>query len=202
MSLNQEGVGLAAPHIPIVTLDRNVLLCLQKREPGHERVSRLFQAHEAGQICIAVSAANRVEYKLQELKPQSNAEFLRELTELGLERPQILDYPLDWGMGLWENSIVSEDAYALELKIHEALFPQLPTYRSEDQPCSTQRRVTNAKCDVFALWGHIYSGGDYFVTEDRRFHRRNDRLLLLGARGIVTIDEALSALELISDRPR
>jgi hypothetical protein len=92
-------------------------------------------------------------------------------------------------MGLWEHGIISQEGYSLELAIHQVLFPHIPTDRADGQPVSLRKKVTNAKCDVFALWGHIYFERDYFITNDKRFMKRTEELKKLGAKGIYTPEQ-------------
>jgi hypothetical protein len=178
---------------PKLTVDRNVILSVLNREPGYEFARRIFVAHANKSVVVAVSAANRVENSKNSLLVQSLDDMQRDCRTAGLIEPEILDYPLDWDMGLWEHSIVSEDGYDLELKIHDVLFPHISTYRADDQSARVRRKVSNAKCDVFALWGHTFFKRDYFLTNDKRFMKRKELLERLGACGICTPQKFVEA---------
>jgi len=170
--------------VPKLTVDRNVIFSVSNCEPGYEFAARLFAAHNNKSITIAVSAANRVENNKSGVPIQSLDEVLQDCRLAGLIAPEILDYPLDWGMGLWENGILSQEGFDLELALHQVLFPNVPTYLANDQSAQLRKKVINAKCDVFALWGHIYFERDYFITKDDNFIKKIGDLEAIGARGI------------------
>lgn len=179
--------------VPKLTVDRNVIFSVLNRETGHEFASRIFVAHTNRSVAVAVSAANRVENSKSGVPIQPLDALLEDCHAAGLIEPEILDYPLDWEMGLWEHSIISQEGYDLELAIHQVLFPHIPTYRADDQSVSQKRKVTNAKSDVFAVWGHMFFKRDYFVTKDGRFLDRRERLEGLGAKGICTPQQFIEA---------
>jgi hypothetical protein len=183
--------------VPTLTVDRNVIFSVLNREPGHELASRIFAAHINRSVAVAVSAANRVENSKSGAPIQPLNALIEDCHAAGLIEPEILNYPLDWEMGLWEHGIISQEGYVLELALHQVLFglsiPPIPTYRADDQSASLKRKVTNAKCDVFAVWGHIFFKRDYFVTEDKGFLTRRKRLEELGAKGICTPQQFIEA---------
>lgn len=185
---------MSAPDLKF-TLDRNILIAVEKREPDAGEIFKLIEAHNDGQISIAISAANRVENNKNRMDIQPLEYMIRTCNLIGLKTPEFLDYPLDWDMGLWEHGIISQEGYDLEMKIHSVLFPTIKTYRSDQQSSSERRKVTNAKCDVFAIWGHIYFGRNYFVTNDNRFHDKKPQLEALGAQGIIKPKEALKIIQ-------
>jgi hypothetical protein len=57
-------------------------------------------------------------------------------------------------------------------------------------------RRRNAKCDVLAIWSHIYYGGGLFVTRDSNFLEPTKKSLLvtLGAGEILEPSEAITRL--------
>ncbi|MES3040916.1 MAG: hypothetical protein V4730_07175 [Pseudomonadota bacterium] len=171
----------------LLTIDRNVIISVINEESGFEFAKKLFNEHNNGNLSIAVSAANRVENNKKNEKIQSISVVIDMCRDAGLilSENDFLDYPLDWEMGLWEHGLIGKEEYELELKIHNLLFPSVLTFRSEDQPIEKQKKITNAKCDVFALWGHIYHKRDYFVTNDRNFHKKKAKLERLGANRII-----------------
>lgn len=167
-----------------LTVDRNLIIAVQNGEQEMSAMAQIFNAHNAGQLSVGISASNRVENQLngKELQPLDN--FLEECIEAGLTNPEILDYPLDWEMGLWEHGIICKEAYDLELKVHEILHPAAPTFFSENQSAHLRRKVKNRRCDVFAIWSHIWFERDVFLTKDERFIKRKSRLEQIGAKGI------------------
>lgn len=177
-----------------VTIDRNILLAVLKDESGSNDIRQIFKAHEDGLISVGLSSANRVEVGHEGKYAQPEEELFAECRQAGLFSPELIDYPLDWDMGLWEVGCTGEEAYSLELKIHAILFPNHPSSFSDQQEPRLRRKVRNVRCDVFAIWGHIHSSRDYFVTLDKRFHRRKDLLGEVGARGIVTPSELVEKI--------
>ena len=167
-----------------ITIDRNLIIAVQKHEQEMSAMIEIFNAHNAGLLSVGISASNRVENQLDGENIQPLESFLEECNAAGLRNPEVIDYPLDWEMGLWEHGIVSHEAYDLELKIHAILHPRVPTFLSESHPENIRRKVKNRKCDVFAMWGHIWFGRDAFLTKDDRFIKRKSHLEKLGARGI------------------
>lgn len=180
--------------IPKLTIDRNVIFSVSNCEPGYEFAARLFAAHKNKSIAIAVSAANRVENNKSRVPIQSLEKVLQDCRLAGLMEPEILDYPLDWEMGLWENGILSQAGFDLELALHQILFPNIPTYLTNNQSSQLRRKVINAKCDVFALWGHIYFGRDYFITKDDNFLKKSGKLKDLGARHIYLPEDFVNCI--------
>jgi len=178
--------------VPELTVDRNIIFSVNNYEPGYEHSARLFAAHSKGIVSIAISAANRVENNKNGAPIQPIQEILQECHLAGLIEPEILDYPLDWEMGLWENGVISEEGYNLEISIHNILFPEIPKNLTNHQPASMRRKVRNAKCDVFALWGHINSRRDYFITKDNNFIKKRSKLEALGAKVVCTPEQFLS----------
>ena len=91
----------------------------------------------------------------------------------------------------------------LERQIHEILFPKIEFHYEAyaarlNHPVSPplHRKWLNAKCDVQAMWGHIWHSADIFVTEDRNFHKatKKPRLEAFGAGQICTPSECVSLL--------
>ena len=177
-----------------ITIDRNLIIAVQKREQDSAAVLQIFNAHNHGRLVVGIPASNRVENQLDGADIQPLEKFLEECSAAGLKSPEVIDYPLDWEMGLWEHSIISNEAYDLESKIHEILHPAVPAFLSMNQPANIRRKVINRKCDVFALWGHIWFGRDVFLTKDKRSFQRKTLLEKLGARGILQPREFMRTL--------
>lgn len=176
-----------------ITVDRNLIIAVQNNEPEKSVMMQIFKAHNAGRLSVGISASNRVENQLDGVEIQGLDSFLNDCKTVGLQNPEVLDYPLDWEMGLWEHGTISTDAYALELTIHEILHPTAPTFLSDSQPDYVRRRVRNRKCDVFAMWSHIWFERDVFLTKDKRFIKRRVRLEKIGAKGIFLPHEFVDA---------
>jgi len=54
------------------------------------------------------------------------------------------------------------------------------------------QKWVNKKCDVLAMWSHIWNKGDIFVTRDKDFHRKmkKQKLIELGAGEILMPKQA------------
>jgi len=59
-----------------------------------------------------------------------------------------------------------------------------------------ERLWKNAKCDVLALWSHIWYGSGIFVTGDNNFLKKTKKpaLITLGAGEIAKPEEVISGL--------
>ena len=110
-----------------------------------------------------------------------------------------------WDITYWDECLWADEEMAkLEQEIHEVLFPNIPHLWqdycsslgiSADLP-PTGRAWKNAKCDVLALWTHIFHKREVFVTTDRNFHKlsKGPKLIALGAGRIETPASAASLL--------
>jgi hypothetical protein len=92
----------------------------------------------------------------------------------------------------------------LERQVHDILFPTVE-FRYEDHAARAalstdppfDKRWLNAKCDVHAIWSHIWHRADIFVTEDVNFHKatKKPRLVALGAGQVCSPSECVSVLQ-------
>jgi hypothetical protein len=89
------------------------------------------------------------------------------------------------------------------LRLDTILFPNIEfdyeDYVARIGECFSSRdsrKWLNAACDVMMIWSHIHHRADFFVTEDRNFHKltKKPRLLELGARQICTPSDCVSEL--------
>ncbi|MFC4158302.1 hypothetical protein [Chitinimonas lacunae] len=163
--------------LPRITIDRNVIFAAEKEEDCTEAARELFRLHNDQTIQICISSANLVENNKEGKDIVPEGEWLAYCERIGLIKPQMLDYPFCWEMGSWGHTSATEEGWALEEEIHAILSPQEPLdLCAELQDPKTQRKVRNAKGDVFALWSHIWYDNDYFVTIDGGFHRNLERI--------------------------
>ena len=126
--------------------------------------------------------------------------FLQRVTAIGLSKEDLLLPLAYWGVAFWDHALYSsKEAERLEKGIHHILFPAelyecpegLGDEFNSEIPNPDYVKWRNAKCDVLAMWCHIFHGGDVFVTRDRNFHKKQKmkRLIALGAKRIIRPSE-------------
>jgi len=133
------------------------------------------------------------------------AHFQQFLADIGCQRCELLCPMAYSDISFLDYAILSDDEMAtLERRIHGILFPNIPFGYSEycerfgldSDAGAVDRKWRRAKCDVQAMWCHIYYNGDVFVTQDNNFHKatKRDRLVTLGAREILRPSNCVSRL--------
>ena len=188
-----------------VTLDTNCIIDLEKASPRATYMKELIQMHKDGKINLRVVAISASERKPDGTYASNFAEFQERVAALGLGQVDILK-PIGyfdvsyWDWCLWAD----EEMLELEQRVHEILFPEIEFSYKEfcrkrglDPDSGTiDRRWRNAKCDVLALWSHIWHGDGIFVTSDDNFYKEAKKLDLgsLGAGEIMRPEEAVVEL--------
>jgi hypothetical protein len=91
----------------------------------------------------------------------------------------------------------------LEKEIHDILFPErafnFEAFKQEsDNEDKAYKNWLNARCDVLAMWCHIWHECDVFVTTDTNFHKATKvpRLERLGASLILRPEQARDRIAL------
>jgi hypothetical protein len=198
----------------LLTLDHNCLIDFECGDIIRQSAMRqLVTLHEIGRVALQVSAISGSELQPGKRYATSFSEFQERLSRLAARsiailRPMIcLDVTFyDWC--IWGGNEDSPEQ-RLERAIHTALFPR-HEYSWADHAVASGvdpkaegralgpvlRDWRNRKCDVFAMWCHIYHGGDVFVTSDGHFHNPSakENLVSLGAKRILRPTEVLSEL--------
>lgn len=175
-----------------VTLDTNCIIDLEEERPAAPCIRLLMDMHAHQTIKLAVVAISASERKPNGTYASSFDEFKAKIAAVGLARVEVLKPIAYWGITFWDWCLWGgEQTTHLERKIHRILFPEVEfTYEQfcRDRgldPTSGERapKWRNAKCDVLALWSHIWHGGGIFVTSDSDFHQKTKKpaLLDLGA---------------------
>lgn len=186
------------------TLDTNCVIAVDDGRPEAKDIRSLVAAHDAGEADVAVVAISASERQQAGSYLHNFAEFQRRLESLGMGKLRILapmayfDITfLDWCL------LTDAKMETLESEIHKILFPQIDFLwfdhcakhgiATSELPSGRWR---NAKCDVQAIWCHIYNGRDVFVTSDTNFHseKKKAALVALGAKQIATSAQAVSLL--------
>jgi hypothetical protein len=168
-----------------ITLDHNVIIDFVNSSP---RVDGLRAAIVAGKFTPYVTEIGASEMRRFGVRPDRYDLFESLLREAGLESAERLT-PLAtfdvtfWDHGLWSDEGLDAEADGIEAVLFGGSKP-LPLPTNLEDPASAA--WLNRHCDVQALWCHIRSGNDVFVTSDRNFLKdtKLSRLLALGARRI------------------
>ena len=179
-----------------LTLDTNAIIELSQATPP-SALSDIVELAGADRVVLQVAAIAGSERQKGGGQLRSFKLFIERLKQVGLGSARILK-PLAY-LNLcyvgWAIPI-PVDGDPTERAIHSILFPRI-AFAAKDHCLASdlagRKRWRNAKCDVLALWCHIYHGGDVFVTRDRNYFKtsKNERLEVLGAGVIARPEEAL-----------
>lgn len=187
------------------TLDTNCIIALDEKRPEAGAVRALVDAHASGKAHVAVVAISASEKQKSGNHLESFVKFQQRLASLGLDHLELLPPMFYWDVTYWDWSIWSEaEMEATERKLHEVLFPNLEFLWADY--CAVQgipptdpllaHKWRNAKCDVQAIWTHVFHERNVFVTGDRNFHAKTKKpaLIAIGADKIETPDSAVLLL--------
>jgi len=185
-----------------VTLDMNCLIALEKGEPEAPYIKKMIEMCKDRQINLRVVAISASEKNPNGTYASHFDEFKERIDAIGLGEAKVLNTIARAGMCYTGYCVFAGgDLSDLEREIQEVLFPTVETeYREycrkrgldlDDK--NAWQKWANAKCDVLALWSHIWNGGGVFVTSDSEFHKKTkkDRLIALGAGEILKPQEAV-----------
>jgi len=190
-----------------VTLDMNCIVDLEEGKPTAPYIEKMIQMHKDRIINLRVVAISASERKPDGTYASNFNEFKERIASLGLIDVEILAPIKYWDITFWDYSLWSgQKLEELERKIHEILFPKIEFEFSDyckkhglnHNDGKAWRSWVNKKCDVLALWSHIWNGGGIFVTKDRNFHKKTKkpRLIALGAGEILTPAKAIDRIKL------
>ncbi len=188
-----------------VTLDRNELIHIRNSTGDIAGLRRLTELHSNGVIRLCIPAIAGSERQRDGTTLDNYSKFEAFLADLGLEGYEELMPMFYLDVCYLDHGLVTgPEMERLERQIHEILFPNVE-FHYESYAAKLGHPVTpplhrkwlNAKCDVQAMWSHIYHRADIFVTEDSNFHKatKKPRLVALGAGQICTPSECVSALQ-------
>ena len=186
-----------------LTLDTNCLISLDEGRPGAEHVAGLLELHRSGKAQIGVPAVAASERQQSGSHLEHFDAFRARLARLGLADAQLLPAIGYYGIGFFGVGYYGGDdsMVSLEREIHGVLHPSIEfglgdfcdrtniAMETEHLP----HKWLNAKCDVQALWSHIWQKRHCFVSSDRNYHKATKipRLLDLGASAICTPSSAV-----------
>jgi hypothetical protein len=178
-----------------ITFDHNLLIALEVGQ-GHDlgNLKRLVSLHDNNQITICVSAIGASERLKDKSYASSFGDFRKRIQGLSIKEFEILRPPIYLDITYWDWCIWGNDeTIALEKEIYQTLFPEIE-FEWQDYAQShglnsetdlqkpEGQKWRNRKCDVLAMWCHIYYACDVFVTNDTNFHRKKLALEKLGAK--------------------
>ncbi len=194
-----------------VTLDTNCIIDLEEKRPNAQAISDIVHLNDQQMIEVRLVAASGYEKQRGETCYTNFDGFLEKIRPLGLSDLIILAPLFYVGVSALGYSMVADEPMVLfEQKIHDILFPSMPfdynefctlmkvdPNHSHFPNSTTDAKWINAKCDVQAMWCHIYYNGNVFVTNDTNFHKetKKARLLEIGAGAIVRPYEAVQLLK-------
>lgn len=190
-----------------ITLDHNCLIALENNESQSSYIKELIAMHDNRQVVVRVVGIGASERLKGGIYATNFNEFKTRIAAIGLAHLEILQTISYWDITFWDWGLYSDDQMVqLERKIHEILFPnrefdytkfcQQQGLNSNSQEIN--RKWRNAKCDVLAMWSHIYYGGDIFVTDDIPAflqQTKKTQLIALGAGDILPPVDAIAKLK-------
>lgn len=178
-----------------VTLDTNCLIDLENNGANAPDLRVLVALYKNQKISLRISAISASERQANRTYATNFADFRQRTIAIGLAEECILKPMARLDITFLDWCIFADDQMLkLERQIHYVLFPNIEFdygafCKARDLDHNQKNpQWLNAKCDVLALWCHIYYGGDIFVTSDENFHKetKKPRLIGLGARDILT----------------
>lgn len=190
------------------TLDTNCIIAVDEGRAEATAIRALADAHAAGTANVAIVAISASERQKDGRLLETFPQFQKRLSTLGLGHLELLMPMFHFDVTYWDWAMWAEDDMAvIERKIHEVLFPNVEFLWADyctarglprnDMPMAHSWR--NSKCDVQALWSHIYHQRDVFVTSDKNFRAQSKKplLLSLGANCIETPESALALFQAV-----
>lgn len=183
-----------------LTLDTNCIVALdERREPAADCLDSLLALHEAGKVNLRLVATSASERQQHGPYLENFSFFQDRLSSLGLEHLEVLLPVMTLDVSYLDHAVLAgEDDITLLQRIHAVLFPDQPYELQEAldragpgaDRLAVEHKWRNRSLDVQGLWCHIRCGGDIFVTSDRNFIKKRNRLATLGASLVLTPREA------------
>lgn len=188
-----------------ITMDNNCLISVKNKEAEHIQIRGLIDLHPR-HITLYIPAIAASENQQGAILHTNFAQFQEFLEQIGCDKCELLNPMAYFGISYFDHAVYADaNMESIERKIHSILFPNIPfqyaeyrkRFRLDPNNEIVDRKWRNAKCDVQAMWCHIYYGNDTFVTGDRNFHKvtKKPKLVALGAKEILTPGECLSRLK-------
>jgi hypothetical protein len=192
--------------LPNVTLDNTCIIDLEQNRKHAPEIRKLVQMHCNREISLRLVAITASELKLDHTYLSNFDEFKRRIGAIGLGDVGILptlarfdlsffDYCVSGGR--WLDELEKEIQLILFTEDEVEYGDSCRKYGCDEGGKAAWHKWTNKKCDVLALWSHIWYNGDIFVTDDNHFHKPAKKLALikLGAGKILRPREAVEMLD-------
>ncbi len=188
-----------------LTFDTNCIIDLEESRPAATPLKALISLHDQQKINVRVVAISASERKPNGTYASNFTEFQQKIATIGLGHAEILQPIGYWDIVFFDWCLWADDQMGeLDRKIHDILFPQIDFNYGDfcnkrginPNNVKLSPKWLNAKCDVLAMWCHIYHVGDIFVTSDDNFHKQTKKpaLISLGAKNILKPQDALIKL--------
>lgn len=193
----------------VVTIDTNCLIALEEKRPEAEAIHQLITAHRKNQITLQIVAIAASENRPNGTDNPRFSEFQNRLKRSDMDDVSVLKPIAHWNVTYWDWVLWSgPEMQKLEQDIHNILFPTSPfdhaafVSREREGVGGVARdgrieaKWRNHLCDVLTMWGHIWYGGNVFVTSDGNFHKdkKKSELVTLGAGQIIKPLEAAALI--------
>jgi hypothetical protein len=151
------------------TLDMNAIISIENNDvPDCNILLELISLHGESDIEVRICMESASERQRDKMQAKTSAIFKERIEQLGLSHLSII-YPTGifghnyWGDSLW----ASKDDDKPEKEILKVLF------NSDDFTSLSNNQI----CDVNILSAHIINGGGVFVTQDKNFLKKKDKLI-------------------------
>jgi hypothetical protein len=188
-----------------ITFDTNELFNINNGTGEILGLRRLLELHSEGIIRICIPAIAASENRRGGVKLKNYVEFEEFVAKIGLRgyeelSPILLLNEGYVGHGLPCTPVMMRLARSIQAVLSPNIDIEYEDYVSRlgesFSPPDSGKKWLNAICDIMAKWSHIHHRADFFVTEDKNFHKpmKKPRLLALGARQICKPEECVSEL--------
>lgn len=189
-----------------ITLDTNAIIDLEEQSGYAQALRCLIVANELGKIMLRVTGISASERPPDSAYISPLDEFKYRLQRDRLHSAEILK-PICYTNVTFSNWCITGGGALSELEkeIHDILFPRIEfSYFDYCRFRGLQHRTVpidskwrNAKCDVLAIWCHIYYDADIFVNRDFNFFKQSRRgpLIHLVAREIMKLDQVIGSIQ-------
>jgi hypothetical protein len=161
-----------------VTIETNAIIALENDEPMARYISELIKMNKLGRINLRLGAISASENLSTGEKYLNFSEFVERIAKVGLSDVEILK-PVGYfdityyGMCVYQGEETKKLEKAIQNIIHsnyEVEFKDhCEKYGVPKSDLETYKKWLNAKCDVLAMWCHIWYKGDLFVSWDEHF---------------------------------
>lgn len=185
------------------TLDMNCLIDLDEHRSSEAAIRKIVASHTPGSSStVAVLGIGASERQRDHGYLQTADAYYERLAQLGLDHLKVLLPMAILDMTFFDNALLIDRSMSrLDFDIHTILFPD--TEYAYEMYCKTRglpnglpldSGYRNRRCDTQAMWCHVFSNRDVFVTSDNNFIKKAAALKQLGAGKILKPSDAAALL--------